>query len=93
MEYENNTFTIKESPFPIFAHVQPRRQITKSPYTNNTTRSKLIFNWANVEVWEWMSNFIPHFKIDIIIYPRDKQHKSIKPYLAEYNLGPFTDLD
>ena len=27
------------------------------------------FNDAIVEVWEWISNFIPHFIIDIITYP------------------------
>ena len=27
------------------------------------------FNSAIVEVWEWISNFIPHFVIDMIIYP------------------------
>ena len=26
------------------------------------------FNGYSVEVWEWMSNFNPHFEIDIIIY-------------------------
>ena len=39
------------------------------------------------------SNFFPHFIIDIIIYPYDKQQESIKLYLYEYNLGPFTNLD
>ena len=29
----------------------------------------------------------------MIIYPLDKQHESIKLYLYEYNLGPFTNLD
>ena len=209
IEYENNTFPIKESPCPRVAPVQPWRQIFKPPYTNNTTRSNLTlaswssgrvqdsglgsrsspefntlpvrllvvplskafhtalllstqeqsgylwgqickpwrqvacerlytpqgvemdiqmdmeckgpmtregtcqvcraelwawmwtqnsdftftFNCATVEVWEWISNFIPHFIIDIITYPRDKQHKSIKPYLSEYNLGPITNMD
>ena len=27
------------------------------------------FNGCTVEVWEWISNFIPHFKMDIITYP------------------------
>ena len=36
MEYE-----IKESPCPRGAHVQPWRQVTKSPNTNNTNRSNL----------------------------------------------------
>ena len=93
MEYENNTFPIKEGPYTKVAHAQPWRQITKSPYTNNTTGSNLTFNCAIVEVREWISNFIPHFIIDIITYPRDKQHKSIKPYLSEYNLGAFTNMD
>ena len=31
--------------------------------------------------------------IDIITYPWDKQHKSIKLYLSEYNLGPITNMD
>ena len=26
------------------------------------------FNCSTVEVWEWISNFIPHFIIDVIIY-------------------------
>ena len=27
------------------------------------------FNGTAVEVWEWISNFIPYFVIDVIIYP------------------------
>ena len=27
------------------------------------------FNGATVEVWEWLSNFIPNFTMDIITYP------------------------
>ena len=28
------------------------------------------FNGAIVDVFEWISNFIPHFIIDVITYPR-----------------------
>ena len=28
------------------------------------------FNGATVEVWEWISDFIPHFIMDVITYPR-----------------------
>ena len=24
------------------------------------------FNGCTIEVWEWINNFIPHFKIDVI---------------------------
>ena len=27
------------------------------------------FNGYAVEVWEWVSNFIPHFVMDVITYP------------------------
>ena len=27
------------------------------------------FNGAIVKVWEWISNFIQHIKIDVITYP------------------------
>ena len=27
------------------------------------------FNSSTVEVWEWLSNFIPHFKMYVITYP------------------------
>ena len=27
------------------------------------------FNDYTVEVWEWISNFIPHFMMDAITYP------------------------
>ena len=43
MEYGNTTFPIKESPCPRVAHVQPWRQIAKSPNTNNTNRSNLTY--------------------------------------------------
>ena len=33
--------------------------ICLSPYLNDAT----------VEVWEWISNCIPHYIIDVIIYP------------------------
>ena len=42
MEYGNTTFPIKESPYPRVAHVQPWRQIAKSPNTNNTNRLKTL---------------------------------------------------
>ena len=29
------------------------------------------FNGATVEVWESISNFTPHFIMDVIIYPWD----------------------
>ena len=29
----------------------------------------LKFNGYNVDVWEWIRNFIPHFIIDVITYP------------------------
>ena len=29
----------------------------------------LNFYDATVEIWEWMSYFIPHFTGDVIIYP------------------------
>ena len=28
------------------------------------------FNSYTVEVWEWMNNFITHFTMDVITYPR-----------------------
>ena len=28
------------------------------------------FNGSTVEVWEWISNFIPHFIVHVITYPR-----------------------
>ena len=27
------------------------------------------FSGATVDVWEWISNFIPHFIMDVITYP------------------------
>ena len=27
------------------------------------------FSGATIEVWEWISNFIPHFSVDVITYP------------------------
>ena len=29
----------------------------------------LNFNGSNVEVYEWISNFIPQFMMDVITYP------------------------
>ena len=29
----------------------------------------LNFNGAIIEVWEWVGNFIPHFIMDVIVYP------------------------
>ena len=29
----------------------------------------LNFNAATVDVWEWISQFIPHFTRQVIIYP------------------------
>ena len=48
MEYENNTFPIKENPCLRVAHVRPWRQITKSPNTNSTNRSS---NHMPSKVW------------------------------------------
>ena len=27
------------------------------------------FNGCTIEVWEWISNFIPHIMMDVITYP------------------------
>ena len=35
------------------------------------------FNGAAVEVWEWISNFIPYLIIDVITYPYWDQSKSM----------------
>ena len=29
----------------------------------------LLLHGCTVEVWEWISNFIPHLKVDVITYP------------------------
>ena len=36
---------------------------------NEITHPLPNFNRATVEVWEWMSKFIPHFIGFVIIYP------------------------
>ena len=33
------------------------------------------FNCAAIEVWEWLSNFIPHFTGHVITYPWDYKVK------------------
>ena len=43
-----------------FIHYNERDEITY-PFPN--------FNGATVEVWEWISNFIPLFTVQIITYP------------------------
>ena len=30
------------------------------------------FNGTTVEVWEWISNFIPHFPVHVITYARER---------------------
>ena len=34
------------------------------------------FNGCTLEVWEWISNFIPHIIMDVIIYPCSSQNVS-----------------
>ena len=36
-------------------------EITQYPFSN--------FSGCTVDVWEWISNFIPHFIMDVITYP------------------------
>ena len=36
---------------------------------NQITYLFLNFNGATVEVYEWISNYIPHFMMDVITYP------------------------
>ena len=33
------------------------------------------FSGSTVEVWEWISNFMPHIKMDVIIYPAEIKGK------------------
>ena len=35
------------------------------------------FNGSTIEVWEWISNFIPHFTMDVITYPCWDQTKTM----------------
>ena len=43
-------------------------------------------NGCTVELWEWLSNFIPHFIVDVITSPRwDKSKK--KTSLESQNLS------
>ena len=37
----------------------------------------LNFNGATVEVWEWISNFIPHYTVYVITYPYWDQSQSM----------------
>ena len=62
------------------------------------------FNGATVDVWEWISDLIPHFIMDVITYPcKDKKlvHVSIRgprpPWdeatIRHWAGAPFTDMD
>ena len=40
------------------------------------------FNGATIEVWEWISNYIPHFKMDVITHSSTlKYHRLLKSTL------------
>ena len=45
--------------------------IAGTPFTNvvSITYPFANFNGRAIEVWEWISNFISHFIIDVITYP------------------------
>ena len=36
------------------------------------------FNGGTVEVWEWISNFIPHFIMDVIITSQTEQFENMR---------------
>ena len=42
---------------------------TPSKVWDEVTYSFQNFNGCTVEVWEWLSNFIPYFIMDVITYP------------------------
>ena len=41
------------------------------------------FNGCTVEAWEWISNFIPHFIVDVITYPCWDESWSMLVYIKE----------
>ena len=44
------------------------------------------FNGGTVEVWEWISNFIPHFTVNVIFIQAEINHVSKKgPRLHNLN--------
>ena len=58
----------------IFLIQQVRNNVPLTPHVlyifEETDKNIFAFpHIQNVEIWEWTSNFIPHFIVDIIIYP------------------------
>ena len=59
------------------AHLSPGAPVTPawiSNHMSNEVWDEITypfpnFNGCTVEVWEWKSNFIPHFIMDVITYP------------------------
>ena len=46
------------------------------------------FNGCTVEAWEWISNFFPHFIMNVIIYPSFVEHLNSqfpKQYIVSWN--------
>ena len=40
------------------------------------------FNGRTVDIWEWTSNFIPHFIMDVITYSRWEFVSELDPSIA-----------
>ena len=52
------------------------------------------FNGCTAEVWEWMSNFIPHILMDVITYPSsDLSKKMFIKRATDVLLASVTDRD
>ena len=57
-------------PWYVLSQITARRSNhMQSKVWDKITNPSPNFNGYTVEVWEWISDFIPHFMMDIIIYP------------------------
>ena len=57
-----------------------------SDYIQNKVWGEITYPFPNfnVEVWEWISNFIPHFTVYVITYPGISGSHTLEMYLKTY---------
>ena len=58
----------------IYLHELALIQVWISNHTHNKVWDEITYPFSNLNgaasgVWEWMSNFIPHFIMDVFTYP------------------------
>ena len=80
------SFTLKITSTSImFSQIFSAWVSNQMPSWDGITYPSLNFNGCTVGIWEWISNFVPHFIMDVLSYPRGLKSIHALKSIVAYN--------